>query len=434
MRTTPIQKVVEYNNTRIEIHGGWREVGGNCIVVRDGGRKIVFDNGIRFKELRRFYSGRVEPLGVAELRDLGIIPGPEVYDKAEALYISHAHMDHIGLLSAVPLDLEVVLPDMQIAEETLFSWYRGSRTWLAYLLPTYRTKIINARNLSEDNHGVIAIPVSHSAYPANSFLYLGKNLTLFYSGDLRLEPLALANVQDLGEVLKKLGIDSVDVALIEGTNFSLELEHFPVTPQLFRESLTYALSIYDLVAISLDPLDLEALLFILSSASMFGRYVAISSKRLLWALDYLRESLGYNLQNVYVALEVGSTPRTPVDTVELAEVINQGKDYILVVEPVAFLEILRKLRLWIRELEFTNSAVILMDPEPRESIKEVEENTIARWLRTLGFEIYRLRVSGHYLPHQLRELIDILKPKTFIPIHTENPLPMETVYKRAMIS
>ncbi|MEM4952476.1 MAG: hypothetical protein QXV81_09490, partial [Ignisphaera sp.] len=100
MRTTPIQKVVEYNNTRIEIHGGWREVGGNCIVVRDGDRKIVFDNGIRFKELRRFYSGRVEPLGVAELRDLGIIPGLEVYDKAEALYISHAHMDHIGLLSA----------------------------------------------------------------------------------------------------------------------------------------------------------------------------------------------------------------------------------------------------------------------------------------------------------------------------------------------
>ncbi|MEM1982520.1 MAG: hypothetical protein QXZ63_02515 [Sulfolobales archaeon] len=422
----------EYSNAKIEVYGGWREIGGNCIVVRDGDRKVVFDNGIRFRELKRFYSGRVEPLGVAELRDLGIIPGLEVYSGAEALYISHMHMDHVGLLSAVPSDLEVVLPSVRVAEDTLFTWYKGSTTWLAYLPPSYSVKLTDRGYLSEDGYGVVSIPVSHSAYPANSFLYIGKNLTLFYSGDLRLDFLTALNFQDLREVPRKLGIDGIDVALIEGTNFSMELEHFPITPQVFRESLTYALSTYDLVAVSIDPLDLEAFTLILDSAPMFGKQVVISSKRLLWAVDYLKKVMGRQVENICVALEVGLIPQTYVDIIELSEVFKRRKDYIIVIEPVAFLEILRKLKLWSEERRFTNSAVILMDPEPKETVKEVEEGVIARWLNIFGFEVYRLRISGHYLPHQLSELVGVFKPKAFIPIHTENPSLMMSVYRESM--
>lgn len=402
------------------------------MVVKDGDKKIVFDNGIRFQKLRLFYSGRVEPLGPTELRDLSIIPGLDVYEKAEALYISHTHMDHIGLLSAVPSELEVVLPNVQIAENTLFSWYRDSRSWFAYLPPRYGVKLADSRCMTEDSHGIVAVPVSHSAYPSNSFLYRGKSLTLFYSGDLRLDPLVDLGAQDLRNAFGNLGIDGVDVALIEGTNFTMELEHFPMTPQLFRESLAHTLSTYDLVALSIDPLDLETFAFVVSSAPMFGKQVVVSSKRLLWAIDYLSKSLGCQPQGVHVALEVGLAPQTHVDMIGLAEVFKQRKDYIIVIEPVALLEVLRKLRLWSRDLRLANSAVILMDPEPREAIKEVEESTVARWLKAFGFVVYRLRVSGHYLPHQLSELIYALKPRVLIPIHTENPSLMISVHRETL--
>lgn len=54
--------------------------------------------------------------------------------------------------------------------------------------------------------------------------------------------------------------------------------------------------------------------------------------------------------------------RCPI--IELAEVFKQREDYIIVIEPATFLGILRKLRLWDRELEFTNSIAVLMYPEP----------------------------------------------------------------------
>jgi ribonuclease J len=47
----------------IEIYGGYREIGGNCAVIRDGDRKLVLDNGIRFSILRIYYRGGLQPLG-----------------------------------------------------------------------------------------------------------------------------------------------------------------------------------------------------------------------------------------------------------------------------------------------------------------------------------------------------------------------------------
>jgi len=52
----------EYGKVKIRVYGGLNEIGGNCVVIEDGDRKIVFDNGIRFSLLRKFYGGRIEPL------------------------------------------------------------------------------------------------------------------------------------------------------------------------------------------------------------------------------------------------------------------------------------------------------------------------------------------------------------------------------------
>jgi len=65
------------------------------------------------------------------------------------------------------------------------------------------------------------------------------------------------------------------------------------------------------------------------------------------------------------------------------------------------------------------SVVVLTDPEPRESIKEVEEIALRTWLRSFGIQTFRLRLSGHYLPYQFNQIINTLKPKHLILIHTE---------------
>ncbi|MCE4612284.1 MAG: hypothetical protein F7C07_00420 [Desulfurococcales archaeon] len=51
------QLIISEGSLTLEFYGGCREIGGNCIVVKDNDRKIVFDNGIRFQVIKRYYGG-----------------------------------------------------------------------------------------------------------------------------------------------------------------------------------------------------------------------------------------------------------------------------------------------------------------------------------------------------------------------------------------
>ncbi len=397
-------------------------------MVEEGGRKLVFDNGIRFQVLKRVYGGRVTPLGPREMQSLGIIPDAKVYEGAEALYISHGHLDHVGLLYEVPNDVKIVVPRRRIFEATIFEWYGNSNTWLSYVKPKIYAEVADAVELKEDEHGVIAVPVSHSAYPACAYIYQGRDITLFYSGDLRLEPPSLGLVKSLEESLQKLGIDRVDVAVLEGTNFSRGVENFPITAGVFREFMVNALSQFDLVAISIDPLDLEMFQAVIELSKISGREIVVASERLLWAVEEVAERF---TQTVSLLGEVSAVTAVGVKYTSLEEVLYDRGNYVIIIEPVALLGVLRKLRLWKGEVDLVGSLAVLTDPEPREAVKEVEEEVAAKWLSMFGFQVYRLRLSGHYHPQNFFDLIRLLNPKELVPIHTEDPAYMIKLFRKA---
>ena len=94
--------------------------------------------------------------------------------------------------------------------------------------------------------------------------------------------------------------------------------------------------------------------------------------------------------------------------------------FLLVQEPIGFLGMLRQMRIWGEELP-GEAIAILTTPEPLEAESEVEEETLAYWLYSLGVKVYRVRLSGHYYPHELRNILNTVKPKKLVPIHTMHP-------------
>ena len=64
------------NMTKIKILSGSESIGGNFIRIEDEDKIIIFDQGIRFDLMNKFYSGFITPRGVAELRNIGAIPKP----------------------------------------------------------------------------------------------------------------------------------------------------------------------------------------------------------------------------------------------------------------------------------------------------------------------------------------------------------------------
>ena len=426
----PAGRVLErrYGRVKVKVYGGLNEIGGNCVVVEDGDRKLVFDNGIRFSVLRRFYGGRVEPLGPSELRSVGVIPPSEVFENAVAVYVSHLHLDHAGLLGTIPPDVVIKVPDSRILGETLASWYGRSGSWLASVPPRSTATVEDLTPMVEDENGVVAVPVSHSSYPAYAFPYRGGDATVFYSGDLRFEPLTGLN-RRLDRVVEGLNVDEVDVALLEGTNFGSG--QAPVTPSTFSELLSLLFKEYELVAVSIDPLDLEMFTATVNLSKLYGRSLVVGSRRLLWAIEELEKIAPWMLEDLYVIEERGIQLPFQAELISLAdEVLKRPGDYVLAIDPVGLLQILRKLKEWEESVDLAGSAVVLTDPEPRESLKEAEEEALKAWFKAFGVHSFRLRLSGHYLPHHFRHIVETLKPRDLIPIHTEEAKLMDKLFKK----
>jgi len=58
---------------------------------------VVFDQGIRFSVYNRYYSLLIQPRGLYELRSLGVVPAPSTFRDVNEVFISHMHLDHLGV-------------------------------------------------------------------------------------------------------------------------------------------------------------------------------------------------------------------------------------------------------------------------------------------------------------------------------------------------
>ena len=169
---------------KIKILSGLNSIGGNFVRIEDGDRVLIFDQGIRFDLMSQYYSNFITPKSIAELRELGVLPKPEWYDEATNIYVSHMHLDHMGALSNIPLETKVYLPNLVIYDDMEEKW-KDSPTWLSLVPRKYYVELKELKPLETDKNDVMPIPVSHSAYPACALLYFGKDETVLYTGDFR---------------------------------------------------------------------------------------------------------------------------------------------------------------------------------------------------------------------------------------------------------
>ena len=62
----------------------------------------------------------------------------------------------------------------------------------------------------------------------------------------------------------------------------------------------------------------------------------------------------------------------------------------------------------------------LFEKEPA-SEELAEYDVTANWMSRFNVQSYRIRVSGHYYPYQLKTILKTLNPKEVKPVHTEKP-------------
>ncbi len=403
----------DIGNTHITIIGGINEIGGNCIIIEDNDQVIIFDQGIRFSLMRRFYGGSIRPTGVGELRELGVLPNLSNYSSF-TVFISHLHLDHVGLLSNLPTNATAYLPDFY---DMFINWFRNRTDWLQFMEPRIGVIINKVMPLAKYGE-VTAIPVMHSAYPAYAYLYDNGNTKILYTGDFRLDSLLRYVDKDLyvklyDKVFPYLFEEPIDVDLliIEGTNFQPGLT--PITGEHTIHIIEELLNTYSAnpFIIALDSMDVDTFLSLTRLFINYGKMIIIASKELLDTAKYL---LDHELLNEDVTKFLIAADEDPILSEVLNEVARRSGDYVIFTEINDVPNLLRKMK----SLE---SIKILISMEAEAPSEGSFEGPLDEWLSMHNTVTYRVRLSGHYYPHQLRTIAQYIRPRRVVPIHTEEP-------------
>ncbi|AWR96105.1 MBL fold metallo-hydrolase [Acidianus sulfidivorans JP7] len=396
---------------KIKLLQGYNEIGGNCILIEDKDNKIIFDQGIRFSRFRKFFGSRIEPTSPSELKELGIIPPS---DEFPTIYISHYHLDHLGLTFHLSQQT-IYVPDIE-SFNAFVENYKLSGNWTTYIPPSTVTNVNDSR---ANNDNVIPIPVEHSAYPAVAYYYNHPEYKILYSGDFRItSPLEAVNPQlhkkihetTLLEEIERKGYD-VDLFIVEGTNFSSSSS--PLDEFNFANTIMNIFDAHEnsLIYVLVDPLDIEAIFTILYKAKEKQRSPIITTKRLMKMVNHWRKIMNLNDS----LLQMQDENEILMDQIVTDDEIKSSpSSYIILTSKDEAINIMRKKK-------FQEGSVVISLSTEAKSESNEDESIEDTWFKYLGVISYRLRISGHYYPYELKIILDHIRPKYVLPIHTESP-------------
>lgn len=178
------------------IHRGAKEIGGSCVEIEANGQRLLLDMGL--------------PLD-AELSETPLpdVSGLERSDESLlGIAISHAHLDHYGLMAKLRQKVPVLIGDGAI------KIINASREFFPDIPGFFSTIALEDRvPISKGPFIITPYLVDHSAYDAYAFLVEADGKKMFYSGDFR----GHGRKAKLFEKLIKRPPKDVDVLLMEGS-------------------------------------------------------------------------------------------------------------------------------------------------------------------------------------------------------------------------
>jgi ribonuclease J len=427
--------------TTLTFYGGVNEIGGNKILLEDKKVRIFFDFGQSFTMGSDYFTSWLQPRPISGLRDyfefdlLPKIKGiysesqltftdlPYVKPKIDAVFLSHAHIDHIGhimfLDEKIPIycgyGTKIFIESM---EETSF-----------FTLGEHPYETFRTGDKIEIGHLVVEpIHVDHSIPASYGFIIHTSAGAIVYTGDLR----AHGPRKDMTEDFAEKAYASKPVAVIsEGTRMVKE-EHRRNYSELEVEKLSNEIvsATKKIVFITHYGRDTDRFRTFYNVAKNNDRKIVISPKtayllsrlvqdKRLHLPDPLRDE---NILVYYKRKKTGDFLETDYYVWErrfMEKMVNHEFVHKHQSEIVMDLDFYQFAEL-IDIRPDPDSHFIRSMSEPY-SEEDIEDEVMHNWLDHFKIKFHQLHASGHMSRQQLTELIEYINPKRIFPVHTEHP-------------
>jgi ribonuclease J len=415
------------HKTTLTFYGGVNEIGGNKILLQDRDIKVFFDFGMSFALKKRYYSPPfLSPKSEKSLQELGILPkieGIYIDEKSpeiDAVFISHAHMDHSAYISFINRQIPVYCGETtKIILQALSEMRRADLEFNVenITFKPFRT----GDSITIDHLKIEPIHVDHSIPGAYGFIIHTTNGAVVYTGDFRAHGAKPEMTSDFVEKAKEAEPVAVvtEATNMTGASVSSEGE--------VENKLNSIVGQADgIVLADFAYTDVDRLNSFYRIAKKNGRCLAVSLRQ-AYLMEALRKDKCLNIPSLndenilifrkskkkYDKWESQIMENYPKKIVNVFEVSKQQCKSVLVMSFYDLEELV--------EIQpEAGSCYILSASEPFDEEMEIDFERLVNWLKHYGLPQYHVHVSGHIMPLQLKILLKKIGAEKTFPVHTEN--------------
>lgn len=375
----------------IRIIKGTNRIGGCITEITNKNTRILIDFGNDLEDTKESF----------ELD--GLTYGKSKYN---AVFITHSHMDHIGLINKINEDIPIYVEENSLKIYNITCDFCGE--------DKLTRKIITFKIYDEIQINDIKVTpyrVDHSSYNSCMFVIECEDKKILHTGDFRLHG---RKKDETLNNLKKIG--KVDLLITEGTSLSRNILDYDTEEELEKEALEY-MKKYDQV-------------FIMHSSTNIDRTISFIKAALKENKNYILDLFTYSLNKVvnknikvdykriFVWIPLRYSYKDETFRNKYMDFDNNsffGKKYTMNVK-VSMLDDIKKLK----EKGLITNACLIYSMWSGYVEKEEKLRNFIDEIENMGIEFKELHTSGHADINSMIKLNEIVNPDKTIIIHTEN--------------
>ncbi|RDY26306.1 MBL fold metallo-hydrolase [Romboutsia weinsteinii] len=418
--------VLKDKKTKITFHNGILTIGGTIIEIAYEDSHIFFDFGSEYNP-----SSPVQPTNLQELLDENLVPylnnmfDPKISLKGHestadefkntAVFLSHVHLDHSKIVNY--LNPEIPLYTLEGTKSLLNTLNINND----FLFPLHESNGANTRDIVgvKDNEvvqvgkiKVKVMPVDHDAYGACGLLIETPDLVISYTGDIRLHGY---RKNDTLNFCKES--EECDVLLIEGVSVSFQEFDEDVSEREISNEPELIERINEIV--NNNPNKQITFNYYISNVERILNIIKTNPRTVVLDAYYayvVKEATGLDVH--YYQLDDTEYGLDASFKVDFEELLNDEGRFFWQLDTLAikYMDKLKEGGIYIH-----SNATPLGDFDPAYTpfVNSFAEHKI---------EFMRMSCSGHAHPYDLIEIIDLIKPKLLVPIHSYRP---EKLYNKS---
>ncbi|MCD6168509.1 MAG: ribonuclease J [Caldisericia bacterium] len=386
------------NPVKITFLGGLGEIGKNMTVFEDRDSAFILDAGFKFPEAEMYGVEQVIP-------DMGYIE--TIKDKLKGIVLTHAHLDHIGAIKFVFEKIKLPLFGTKLTLGLASTVIPGRYK------PYEEHEIKPGERFNVGTFQLEAVYVNHSIPDGVGFIIKRKGCgTIFHTGDFKIDATPIdgraIDLQRIG----MLGREGVLLLLSDSTNATRD--GLTGSERIVGENLERLFrKIKGRIIITTFSTNIHRIQQIFDISWKLKKKVHVDGKSFVNIISVAKK-LGYLNIPDGLTVDINELPLIPDENLVILTTGSQG-------EPLSGLTRLSSSTH--QRLRILPGDTVIISAHPIPGNEEFVNRTVNN-LFSLGADvIYReeegIHVSAHVSGDELKIMLQLTKPKFFVPVHGE---------------